>query len=66
MKGSEASDTVDRSLIYNKNSKGPRIDPCGTPQVICSLFDVTELLVTNCSLCFSQLSNQSNAIPPIP
>ena len=23
-----------RSLIYIKNSKGPRFDPCGTPQCI--------------------------------
>ena len=23
-----------RSLMYVKNSNGPRIDPCGTPQVI--------------------------------
>ncbi len=24
------SDTVARSLIYIKNSSGPKIDPCGT------------------------------------
>ena len=23
-----------KSLIYNKNSNGPRIEPCGTPQEI--------------------------------
>ena len=25
-------DTLHKSLIYSKNSDGPRIEPCGTPQ----------------------------------
>jgi len=25
-----------RLLMYNKNSTGPRVEPCGTPQVIAS------------------------------
>lgn len=28
------SETLGRSLIYIKNSKGPRIEPCGTPQTM--------------------------------
>ena len=26
-------DTRGMSLMYNKNSNGPRVEPCGTPQV---------------------------------
>ena len=29
-----------RSFTYIKNNKGPRIDPCGTPEVTVSEFDV--------------------------
>jgi len=25
-----------KSLMYKRNNKGPRIDPCGTPSVILS------------------------------
>ena len=28
------SDTIDRSVMYNRKRNGPRIDPCGTPQSI--------------------------------
>ena len=28
------SETLAKSLIYNKNSMGPNIEPCGTTQVI--------------------------------
>ena len=34
------SDTLVRSLIYNKNSMGPKIEPCGTPQWIFSWEDL--------------------------
>lgn len=30
----EVSEHLGRSLIYKRNKRGPRIDPCGTPQVI--------------------------------
>ena len=46
----QASDTVDKSLIYNKKSNGPNIDPCGTPQLICSVLDTMPLYVTYCFL----------------
>ena len=29
-----------RSLIYNKNKSGPRIEPCGTPHVILLSFEM--------------------------
>ena len=32
--GNKASETIDRSFIYNRNSKGPKMDPCGTPHLI--------------------------------
>ena len=41
-----SDDTLQISLIYIKKSKGPKIEPWGTPQVICSR-DETELL--NCT-----------------
>ena len=40
----------DRSFIYNKSTKRPRTEPCGTLYVIRSLFYLTELYVTNCFL----------------
>ena len=46
----QASDTVDKSLIYNKKSNGPNIDPCGTPQLIFSVLDTMPLYVTYCFL----------------
>ena len=41
-----SDDTLQISLIYIKKSKGPKIEPWGTPQVIYSR-DETELL--NCT-----------------
>ena len=32
-------DTVVKSLMYNKNSNGPKLDPCGTPHLTFSLSD---------------------------
>ena len=39
-----------RSLIYRQKSKGPRIDPCGTPDVMDCWDDETPLFCTNCVL----------------
>ena len=39
-----------RSLMYIKNSNGPRIDPCGTPQVIIFSVDLMLLYLTICFL----------------
>ena len=30
-------DTLHKSSMYNKNNSGPKIEPCGTPQMILSL-----------------------------
>ena len=48
MNDSSLSDTDDKSLIYNKNSRGPIIDTCGTPHVILLDYDCTLLHFTNC------------------
>ena len=37
------SDTLHRSLIYNINKKGPRIDPCGTPHIILDKLEFVSL-----------------------
>ena len=37
-----------RSLIYSKNNKGPRTDPCGTRQLFTNNSEDTPLKVTNC------------------
>ena len=39
-----------RSLIYNKNSNEPKIEPWGTPQVIVFLDDSCSLILHCCSL----------------
>ena len=36
-------DVLQRSLIYNRNSIGPKIYPCGTPQVIDNFSESTLL-----------------------
>ena len=37
------SDTLDKSLIYKINNKGPSMDPCGTPCVIDMVADKVSL-----------------------
>ena len=34
-----AHDTEKISFMYSKNNNGPKIEPCGTPQVICFISD---------------------------
>jgi len=38
----------DMSLIYNKNSSGPKIEPCGTPHETSSVGDLAFSIQTNC------------------
>ena len=38
------------SLIYTKNNKGPRMDPCGTPALICAQSDEAPGNTTRCRL----------------
>ena len=39
-----------RSLIYIMKSKGPSMDPCGTPVVISKVSDLALFLTTYCFL----------------
>ena len=43
-------EALGKSLIYNKNKKGPRTDPRGTPQVTDGESVSWPLTHTNCSL----------------
>ena len=36
------------SFTYIRNSKGPRIDPCGTPQVIVAGLEMVPPISTDC------------------
>jgi len=36
---------VVKSLTYIKNKRGPRVDPCGTPQVRGRIFDLMLLII---------------------
>lgn len=37
-----------RSLMYNKNNTGPRIDPCGTPDLTTQNADMLPSILTKC------------------
>ena len=41
------SDESGKSFINNRNSMGPKIDPCGTPWVISVGSELTSLMQTN-------------------
>ena len=55
-----------RSLIYMRNSRGPRTDPCGTPCLMYVDSDVTPLMETHCLLSVRYDLNQSFAKPLTP
>jgi len=38
------------SLMYKRNSSGPNIEPCGTPQVTYDKDDDTPFMLTPCCL----------------
>ena len=44
------STLLKRSLIYHKNSTGPKIDPSGTPMVTSRRAEENLLMLTNCFL----------------
>ena len=54
------------SFIYIKNSRGPRIDPCGTPQLVGSLGEVISSITTLWCLFDRYDENHVFAIPLIP
>ena len=41
--GNRMSDTLQITFMYNKKKRGPKIEPCGTPQVICFSSDLVLL-----------------------
>ena len=72
--GSSIIDTSHRSLTYNRDSIGPKIDPSGTPYLIfnkkycvlniCSQHsEINDSKIVNSSACFAFLI--SNAIGPL-
>ena len=54
------------NIYNNKNSKGPKTEPCGTPQVIGSCSDITIPTDTYCFLFERYDENHFCAIPLIP
>jgi len=46
----QSTSILKRSLIKIINSKGPRIDPCGTPDLILRRFEFEFLEKINCCL----------------
>ena len=44
-----SDETLQISLMYIRKNRGPKIDPCGTPRVICSKEETDCLNCTNCS-----------------
>ena len=52
-------EVFDKSLIYSKNNRGPRMDPWGTPQVIERESELWPFIHTNCSLLDRYEWNQS-------
>ena len=44
------SETFGRSFIQSKKKRGPKIDPCGNPQVIVFCVKLLSFIVTNCCL----------------
>ena len=43
------SETFGRSFIQSKKKRGPKIDPCGTPQVIVFCVELLLFIVRNCA-----------------
>ena len=43
-------DEFGRSFIYKRNKRGPKILPCGTPQLIFCFLEFTPSIETNCCL----------------
>ena len=37
-----------RSFMYNRNNKGPNVDPCATPYDIDFIVELVPLIQTNC------------------
>ena len=35
-----SEETLQMSLMYKRNNFGPKIDPCGTPHIVCISLDI--------------------------
>ena len=55
-----------KSLIYSKNSNGPRVEPWGTPQRTVSNWDISPLTTVNCWRSVRYDDNHCRAVPLIP
>ena len=54
------------SLIYTINNKGPRTEPCGTPNYSGSLLDFSASSETYCNLLVKKLLISSREFPHTP
>ena len=54
------------SLRYTENSNGPRMDPCGTPEITGSQDENDPLRTTRCRRVVKKHLSQSNKEPPTP
>ena len=58
--------TLGKSLIYIKNSRGPKTAPWGTPEITFVVWDLEPSTTTVCSLVFKKAAVQSNKGPCMP
>ena len=59
-------ETFARSFMYGKNKRGPRTEPCGTPQLISKVSEVLPQTETYCFLSVRYDLNHCSGIPLIP
>ena len=56
----------DKSLIYAKKNRGPKMDPCDTPALTGNQFDDCPLSITGCIMLLRKLLKSARASPEIP
>ena len=56
----------DKSLIYTKKNRGPKMDSCGTPALTVNQFDDCPLSITRWNLLLRKLLISDRASPEIP
>ena len=55
-----------KSFVYNKNNKGPRTEPCGTPHNTVRTLELTPFTTVNCFLSVRYDLKNSKASPLMP
>ena len=55
-----------KEFKYRRNNMGPRIDPCGTPEVTGKVLDVASNIVTHLYRLCRHDSSHVNRFPPKP